>query len=188
MTSKIRRNPIIRVVAVLALALGLFATVPATSGAAEACVLSEYGNTMQLATTPTTTNPGSTVTIAGSGFPADCILGISVGSCGAAGHIGDVTTDDNGNFTIDWAVPADQKPGDVLICTTIGSVEVTANVTVASQTVDTTTPPSSAGGQGGSGALPATGSQVLPFVAGGVFLLVVGSLLVLSTRKRNALR
>ena len=184
MTSKIRRNPIVRAVAVLALALGLFATVPATSGAAEACVFSDnYGPTMQLATNPSTVAPGGTVTITGSGFPADCILGISVGSCGAAGHIGDVTTDDNGNFTIDWAVPADQPLGDVVVCTTVGTVQVTANVTVASKTVGTTVPSTSGGG---SGTLPATGSQVLPFVAGGVILLVLGSLLVLSSRKRNA--
>jgi len=187
MTSTIRRNPIVRAVAVLALALGLFAAVPAPSGAAEACVISEYGNSMTLTANPPTINPGGTVTITGSGFPANCILGISVGSCGPSGSIGNVTTDENGGFTIDWAVPADQKPGDVLICTTVGTVEVTANVTVASQTASTL-PPSKGGGGSGSGNLPATGSQVLPFVAGGVLLLVVGSLLVLSTRKRNAAR
>lgn len=184
MTSTIRRNPIIRAVAVLALALGLFATVPATSGAAEACVLGDYGNTMQLTADPATVNPGDTVTIGGSGFPPDCILGISVGSCDAAGAIGDVTTDLDGNFTIDWVVPAGQTPGDVLICTTVGTVEVTANVTVASQI--TTTLPSKGEGEGAAGRHPDTGSQVLPFVAGGVVLLVVGSLLVLSSRKRNA--
>lgn len=183
MTSTIRRNPIIRAVAVLALALGLFATVPATSGAAEACVLGSYGNTMQLTADPATVNPGDTVTITGSGFPADCILGISVGSCGAAGAIGEVTTDADGNFTIDWVVPAGQEPGDVLICTTVGTVEVTANVTVATQS--TTTLPSGSG-DGSTGRHPDTGSQVLPFVAGGVILLVAGSLLVLSSRKRNA--
>lgn len=186
MTSTIRRNPIVRAVALLALSLGLFIAVPATSGAAEACVISEYGNSMQLTANPPTVKPGDTVTITGSGFPANCILGISVGSCGAAASIGTVTTDENGNFTIDWSVPADQASGEVLICTTVGTVEVTANVTVASQTATTLAPKPISGT--GSGNLPATGSQVLPFVAGGVLLLVVGSMLVLSTRKRNAAR
>lgn len=183
MISTIRRNPIIRVVAVLALALGMFAVAPAASGAAEACVIGEYGNSMQLTADPTTVRPGDTVTIDGSGFPADCTLGISVGSCDASDSIGIVTTDENGNFTIDWVVPANQKPGDVLICTTISSVEVTASVTVASTSA--TTVPAATGGQGGSGVLPKTGSQILPFLGGGVILLVVGSLLVLSSRKRK---
>jgi LPXTG-motif cell wall-anchored protein len=147
----------------------------------------QYGDTAQLTANPPTVNPGGTVTIAGSGFPGDCILGISVGSCAVADSIGTVTTDADGNFTLTWNVPDDQAPGDVLICTTLGSVQVTANVTVQSS-AGTTLPPSAGGGHGGSGTLPATGSQVLPFVAGGVLLLVVGSLLVLSTRKRNAAR
>ena len=186
MTSTIRRNPIVRAVAVLALALGLFAAVPAPSGAAEACVPGDYGNTAQLTANPPTITPGGTVTIGGSGFPGDCILGITVGSCAVADEIGTVTTDPDGNFEITWQVPDDQAPGDVLVCTTMGTVQVTANVTVASPTTTTLAP--ATGGTGGSGTLPATGSQVLPFVAGGVLLLVVGSLLVLSTRKRNAAR
>lgn len=188
MTSSIRRNPILRAVAVLALALGIFAAVPATSGAAEACVAPDGYGTVKpsLSANPSTVAPGGTTTITGSGFPPDCTLGISIGACGASGtSLGEVTTDADGGFTIPWAVPADQKPGEVLVCTSLGTIDVTTNVTVASTQV-TTPGTGGTGGSQGSGALPATGSQVMPFVAGGVLLLVIGSLLVLSTRKRHA--
>lgn len=187
MTSQIRRNPILRAVALVALAFGLIAAVPATAGAQEACVLTDdYGATMQLTANPSEVNPGDTVVISGSGFPGDCILGISVGSCAASDAIGEVVTDVDGNFSIDWTVPADQDPGEVLICTTVGSVEVTAEVTVASLKPQPPTDGGAGAGAGGVAAHPDTGAEVMPFIAGGVALLVIGSLLVLSSRKRNA--
>lgn len=185
MTTTIRRNPIIRAIALLALALGLFATVPSTAGAVEACTINDYGNTMQLTANPPTVAPGGQTTITGTGYPPNCLLGVSVGSCDASMSIGSVTTNPDGSFSIKWAVPANQKPGDVVVCTTVSKVEVTAHVTVSSTTA--TVP--NTGGQGsggqGSGILPKTGSQVLPFVGFGVLLLVGGSLLVLSSRKRS---
>lgn len=183
MTSSIRRNPIVRAVAVLALALGLFAAVPATSGAANACVVDpDYANTMQLTANPATVQPGGTVTLHGTGYPSDCVLAVSIGACPAGTTIGSVTTDGQGTFSLNWAVPTDQKAGPVVFCTNVSNITVTANVTVASTSA--TIPPTSGGGQ--ASALPKTGSQVMPFIGGGVLLLVVGSLLVLSSRKRSA--
>ena len=188
MTKSIRRNPMIRAVAILALAMGLFAVAPAASGAAQACSDMGYGNGASLTATPGTVHPGDKVTVSGTGFPPNCILGLSVGTVCPGTHITDVTTDGNGDFSLDWTVPAGQAAGQITFCATSGNnVSVSAQVTVVTASTQTTLP-SGSGNNGGSSTLPKTGSQVLPFVGGGVLLLVVGSLLVLSSRKRNAAR
>jgi LPXTG-motif cell wall-anchored protein len=179
MSSAIRRIPILRAVAVLAIAFGLFAATPVSAGAATACVLgNDYASTMQLTVNPPTTTPGSTVVITGTGYPKNCELEVFVDG----ESIGTAVTDGNGTFHLNYQVPAGTPASQLTITTNIGgSVETAVLQVVTSQTTTTvvTSP-----GQGSSN-LPTTGSQVLPFLAGGVALLVLGSLVVLSTRKRN---
>ena len=179
MSSAIRRIPILRAVAVLAIAFGLFAATPVSAGAATACVPGgDYGTTMQLSVSPTTTTAGSTVIITGTGYPKNCELEVFVDGK----SIGTVVTDGNGTFHLPYVVPAGTPPSELVITTNIGgSVETAVLQIVASASTTTVvTPPAQ-----GSSNLPTTGSQVLPFLAGGVGLLVLGSLVVLSTRKRN---
>lgn len=180
MSSAIRSNPIIRVVAVLAIAFGLFAATPVSAGAATACTLgSDYAATMQLTVNPSTTTPGSTVQITGTGYPTNCELEVFVDG----NSIGFAQTDGSGTFTKPYLVPAGTPSSQLTITTNIGgSVETAVLEVVTSATTTTVVTPV---GQGSSN-LPTTGSQVLPFLAGGVALLVLGSLVVLSTRKRNA--
>lgn len=179
MSSAIRRIPILRAVAVLAIAFGLFAATPVSAGAATACVLGgDYGNTMQLSVSPTTTTPGSTVIITGTGYPKDCELEVFVDGK----SIGTVVTDGNGTFHLPYTVPVGTPPSELVITTNIGGSVETAILQIVNSATTTTVVTSP--GQGSSN-LPTTGSQVLPFLAGGVGLLVLGSLVVLSTRKRN---
>lgn len=134
---------------------------------------------MQLTANPPTTTPGSTVVITGTGYPKNCELTVYVDGQ----SIGTTTTDSNGTFHINWNVPPDAKLGSHVISTNVSDIQKTANVQVVSSTSGTGGG-ASTGGQG-STSLPATGSDVMPFVAGGVALLVLGSLLVLGTRKRK---
>lgn len=191
MSTTIRRNPIIRAVAVLALALGLFAIAPAASGAVEQCsaIPGDYASTMQLTANPSRTTPGSDVQITGTGYPTNCELTVYVDG----NSIGTAVTDGNGTFHITWHVPSNARLGQHTVSTNVSNITETANVEVISS-VTTTTPTQGTGGgnggtgAGGSGILPKTGSDVLPFLAGGVTLLVLGSMLVLATRKRNTHR
>ncbi|MBS1847839.1 MAG: LPXTG cell wall anchor domain-containing protein [Actinobacteria bacterium] len=197
MTHTIRRNPIIRAIAVLALALGVFAVAPSVSGAAgpSACLPGTYGNGQAgIAGNPTQVSPGGTTTITGHNFGPTCVLSLTIGaSCAAGTSIGNVTTDANGNFSTTWTVPTNQASGTLTVCTSVGGAPITTTIMVSAATAPTTTLVGNGNGNGsagangnGTGVLPATGSQVLPFVAGGVLLLVVGSMLVLAARKRNA--
>ncbi len=178
MSSMIRRFPMYRAVAVLALALGLFAVAPASAGAAARCVAGgDYAGTMQLGVNPTTTTAGSQVTITGTGYPKNCELTVYVD--GEA--IGVATTDGNGTFSLPWTVPPGTPVSQLEITTNIGGMTETAILDVVATTATTTVAPVTPGGS----SLPATGSKLLPLLAGGVAILVLGSLGVLSTRKRT---
>lgn len=200
MTRSLRRNPIIRAVAVLALALGFFAVAPGAVGAADGddpCTFDSdaadaYAASMHLSADPTTVRPGETTVITGTGYPGECDVEVFVDGA----SIGWATTDTDGTFRIDWVVPADQAAGPVVISTNVNSIEVTTDVTVVTEDgtgpgttiapTDTTPGTGTQSGGGGTGILPKTGSQILPFLGVGVALLVLGSVLVLANRKRSA--
>ena len=178
MSSIIRRFPMYRAVAVLALALGIFAVAPASAGAAAPCVAgTDYASTMQLGVTPTTTTAGSSVTITGTGYPKNCDLTVYVDGK----SIGVVTTDGNGTFSLPWTVPPGTPVSQLNITTNIGGMTETAVLKVVATTATTTVAPVTPGGS----SLPVTGSKLLPLLAGGVAILVLGSLGVLSSRKRT---
>ncbi len=191
MKSPLRRNPVIRTVAVLALALGFFAFAPSTAGAADACEIDNasaeaYGNTMTLTIEPSQAQVGDTVTISGSGYPPNCTLTVTVG-----GDTLSATTDADGNFSVEWTIPAGTAEGPIDVSTDVSGLVTHATLTVVAgddagpaTTVAPVTPGGTTGGSG-SGILPKTGSQVLPFLGAGIGLLVIGSLLVLANRKRS---
>lgn len=215
MTSSLRQNPIVRALALLGLAFGFFAVAPVTAGAADvvACVDSpdwaqsaesgqdgwKYGETMVLAVDPAEAHPGDTVTISGSGYPRNCTFEVFV----AGVSVGVATTDDDGNFSIEWTVPEDAEPGVLDITTDLDGITKHATLTIVAAdegtpgdtTPGTTTPGAATPGgaapgagappaAGGAGILPKTGSQILPFLGVGIGLLVLGSMLVLANRKR----
>ncbi len=178
MSSIIRRIPMYRAVAVLALALGVFAVAPTSAGALTRCVAgSDYAGSMQLGVTPTTTTAGSSVTITGTGYPKNCELTVYVDG----ESIGVANTDGNGTFSLPWTVPPGTPVTQLEITTNIGGITETAILNVVATTATTTVSPVPPG----SSSLPATGSKLLPLLAGGVAILVLGSLGVLSSRKRT---
>lgn len=182
MITTIRRMPLVRVAAMLLIALGAFAISPAVAGAVPAvpeCALGNYATTMTLTANPPRGMVGDTIAIKGTGYPGSCELSVFVDGT----QIGRVTTTPDGTFSIDWKIPPGTKPGNVTISTSVGGVTKSAIVDVITvvatpTTVAPTTP--------GTSTLPRTGSDVLPLVAGGVALLVLGSLVILSSRKRSA--
>lgn len=172
-------KPLSRVLIAALIAVGLFAAAPSIANAAPAapqCVASgDYASSMNLSVDPPKAKAGDSVTIIGSGYPPNCELTVYVD--GKA--IGTVVTDGNGGFRLPWKIPAGTKLGDLDITTSVSDIVKHAKLEVIGST--TPAPPTTPGTE-----LPRTGSDVLPLLAGGVALLVLGSLVVLSTRKRSA--
>lgn len=173
-------KPLSRAVLAAVIAIGLFAAVPSVANAAPAaaqCVASgDYASSMNLTVDPPRAHVGETVDIKGTGYPPNCELTIYVD--GKA--VGTVVTDPDGSFTLPWTIPAGTALGNVDITTSVSDIVKHANLEVIGSTT-TTVAPTTPGTE-----LPRTGSDVLPLLAGGVALLVLGSLVVLSTRKRSA--
>ncbi len=180
-------KPLSRALIAALFAVGFLAAVPSVAGAASGaksapmCIADgNYAGTMTLTVNPPQARPGDSVTIVGSGYPPNCELTVYVD--GKA--IGNVVTDANGGFTLRWTIPAGANAGDLDITTSVSDIVKHANlrVIVDGQNVvpaPRPTPPSTT-------EIPRTGSDVLPLLAGGVALMVLGSLVVLSTRKRSA--
>lgn len=195
MKSTKRRTPLVLVAAVLALACGLFATA-APAGAADACVLDpqDYGSPVAISTSATTVDNGTSVEIFGSGFPANC--DVTLEADGAV--LGTATTDADGNFSFDWAIPDDYPAGMVTIAATSGGevlattvLEIVDAQTATSTTVPGTTDPggttSGVPGQSGTGTgtLAATGAQIGVLVVGGLVMLAAGVALLMWNRGRQ---
>ncbi len=196
MKSTRRRTPAVLIVAILALASGLFAITSSSAGAAEACVVGpdDYGPALTLATSATTADNGTSVDIIGSGFPADCEVTLAVEGT----TIGTVTTNGSGEFTYTWDIPADAAAGIVTItASAAGQVLATTTLEIVdAQPAPSTTTPSSAttvapgGGAGGTSTsggstLPATGAQIGILVVGGLVMLAAGFALLLWNRGRR---
>ena len=191
MISKFQQIPAVRILGALLLMIGLSFAGPAVAGAAPSalpkCATSTYSSNMVLKANPTTVNPGGTIIISGEGYPPSCNLEIFVDG----NSVGFVDTTPAGTFDgFQYKVPADRKPGEIVITTVVGGATATAMVKVVTPgttpaPVATTPGTATAPPTGSAAPLPATGSNVLPLVAGGVALLVIGSLVVLSSRKRS---
>ncbi len=122
--------------------------------------------------TPSTTTPGSSVTVIGFGCGANQTVQISID-----GQIVATTTSLNdGKGSFQSSFPAPQVPGQYTVTASCGVTIVSSILTVISAPT-TTTPP----------VLPITGSDsTLPLARFGVVLIAGGGLLVLAVRKRRA--
>ena len=190
MKSSIRHNPVTRVLSLVLLCAGLLVAIPSVAGAAQTADAScpgdpsSYASTMNLAVSPSTAGPGDPVSISGKGYPANVsvTLTYTVGTTPTVLPLGTATTDATGNFTFPWTVPAGTTASELhIISSACGITKTTILAISVSRKPVTTTPHT---GPAGTTPLPTTGSDVLPLVAGGVALLVIGSLVVLSSRKR----
>lgn len=201
MKSSIRNNPITRVLSLVLLCAGLLVAIPSVAGAAQtadaACPpdSSSYASTMVLTVSPSTASAGEPVTISGTGYPPNSTVTLTytVGTSTTVQTIGTAKVNSTGAFSFPWTVPAGTTAGELHISSSACSISKTTilSITVSKTTTTTpgaVTPTPTAGPAGpshaGTAPLPVTGSDVLPLVAGGVALLVIGSLVVLSSRKR----
>lgn len=113
----------------------------------------------------TTPTPGQTVTVSGSGAAVDGAVTASIDDK----EIGSGTADAQGDFSFDATIPATAS-GDETIEVSCGP---NRGVAVLSVTV------------GGTGALPATGSDSLPLTGVAIFALALGAGFVALARHRS---
>lgn len=142
-----------------------------------------------------TLTPGETVTIAGAGFTAGESVAAILASTPKT--VGTVTATADGKASYDFVVPADLAAGAHTLtlqgATTSAVFPFAIAAAGGSTATSTGVSPSdtgfgSAGGVGsgsgsGLGALPRTGQESVPLVAGGLLLLFVGGVGLLVARR-----
>lgn len=134
---------------------------------------------------------GPTLTITSPSVPQGGALGATMTGCapGEAIHfvlnstpydMGTVPADPTGKGSVTITVPSNFPPGPHTVVSTCGNLTLSADVTVTSATITTTTI---------SGSLPTTGSNTDGLVRGGIALVALGALLVVAAaafaRRRN---
>lgn len=120
----------------------------------------------------TTVTAGETVSVTGSGFPANTTVTLTLHSTPAA--LGTVRTDANGSFRDSVTIPASASAGDHTIVASSGSVTCQFDPVKTSTGTSTTT--SANGGtpaSTGFAAITATGIA-LALLAGGLAFVLVG--------------
>ena len=126
---------------------------------------------------PNSTTVGGTVTVEGSGCPADGTVTIKIGTV----EVGTVTSDEEGNFILkDIVLPPSITPGQYTVHALCGDLDLTAVLSVSALPPSTTTATTVA-------TLPKTGTDSGSWVKVGLGLVAVGGLLVLATRRRRSM-
>ncbi len=133
-----------------------------------------------------TLEPGQTVTARADGSDAGSPVTFAFDGV----VVGTVTTDANGQASIEFTVPAGTTPGINAItvtCVNNGQTEV-LGTTVSVLGATATPPPRAAPASGGGTALPIIGGNSLPMAQLGAVLVGGGGLVVLVGRKRRLRR
>jgi LPXTG-motif cell wall-anchored protein len=136
----------------------------------------DYAAQCAIQVSPTTAQPGSTVTVTGTNFPTSpATVPIKIGSqqVGTA-HIGS-----NGSFSDPATIPAGLS-GSQTISVACASTGVDATTAVNVQAATQPNPPGAP--------LARTGSDTQPLVLAGLGAVAVGTALVLTARRRRASR
>src|SRR4051812_37553513 len=134
---------------------------------AQTAASADYG-TGSVAASDTTPNPGDTITVSGTGCPADTAVDFFFDGSPA----GSTTSDGSGAFSGQVTVPSDASSGTHTITVQCGSVVMALEITVSPATAG---PP-----------VARTGSNsTIPLTQLGLALLAVGGLFVLLARRRR---
>ena len=130
---------------------------------------------------PSCSAVGGTITVLGSGAPANATVTITVGT----NTLGTVTANPDGDFqTASLALPTSLTSGQYILHATSGTVyDVTTNLDVA---IGPCAVAATNVTQAQSGTLPVTGTNSGEWVKAGLTLVAIGGLLVLATRRRRA--
>ena len=122
---------------------------------------------------PSTTTVGGTVTVQGSGCPANTTVTIKIGDV----VVGTVVSDGDGNFVDpNIVLPPSIVPGTYTVHALCGDLDLTTVLSVSALAPTTTAT---------TGTLPRTGTDAGLWVKVGLSLVAVGGLLVLATRRRR---
>lgn len=163
----------------LCTALVLLTTVGAvfagSAGAQTTCTASAaYNPAATFTATPSSATPGTTVVLAGTGWPANSTIAIAVGGTAA----GSATTNAAGAFSFNFAIPANAS-GTITATATCGALVLSTTISIQpTVTLAPTTIP--------TGTLPVTGSNSTGLlVPVALSLVALGGLLVLAVRKRQ---
>jgi len=162
-------------VAVLAFVTCAAVVSASSAGAQTTCTgSSAYNPSATFTATPATATPGTTVVLAGTGWPANSPVAISVG--GTA--VGTATTSASGAFSFNFVVPAGST-GTITASATCGALVLSTTISAQpAVTLAPTTVP--------TGTLPTTGSDSTGLlVPVALALVALGGLLVLGVRKRR---
>jgi LPXTG-motif cell wall-anchored protein len=158
----------------------LLVTVMATVAISATAASAQYvPGTPGVIVDPGSTTVGGTVTVTGTGCPANVPVTIKIGTV----TVGTFTSNDAGNFSEKITLPPGIAPGQYTVHALCGDLDLTAvlsvtalppTTVVATTTATTTT-------------LPKTGTDSGAWVKIGLSLVAVGGLLVLATRRRRSL-
>ncbi len=138
------------------------------------------------------TGDGRSVSVTGSGFPANTTIAVSLEDL----TLGTATTDADGTFTGEFSVTDCDLTGGTLTATagdssatsdvTLTPCQVTTTTTTtADPTTTTTSATTTPSNPATPGELPVTGAAVLPLLATGVLLLASGGGLAAITARRR---
>jgi LPXTG-motif cell wall-anchored protein len=124
---------------------------------------------------PGSTTVGGTVTVTGTGCPANVTVTIRIGTV----VVGTATSNNAGNFTFTVKLPPSIGPGQYTVHALCGALDLTAVLSVSALPATTTIAT--------GGTLPKTGTDSGLWVKIGLSFVAVGGLLVLATRRRRRL-
>ncbi|HEX2576239.1 MAG TPA: LPXTG cell wall anchor domain-containing protein [Aquihabitans sp.] len=153
--------------------------------------------------TPGEVAPGGTVTVSGQGCPPGSTVTVTLVPGDVSGaipsplpagsiEVGTTTADGDGNFTLEFTVPADAEPGTYTVVTSCDgivrgeTIVVAATDAVPPGTTPGGTPGTTPASSGGGGSLPRTGSDVDRIGLIGAGLVAAGGAVALTARKRRS--
>ncbi|WP_255316461.1 hypothetical protein [Nesterenkonia sp. Act20] len=143
---------------------------------------------------PETAEPGDTVTVEGDDFTPGTTVDVEVTDedGNVVGTIEDIEVDENGEFMVDWAVPEDIEPGELVVTATDeegNSASAPLEVLGAGSGGNGDGVPVESGsdddGAAGSGPLATTGATVATFGLVALVLTLIGIGLYVASRQRR---
>jgi len=140
----------------------------------------QYEPTGSQVLSDTTVRPGDTITVSGTGCPANASVTTTFDRSTV---LGSTTAGSDGTFSLSVTIPSDAVPGRHTITSTCGDLVLSSTITVLGASTGTG---GSTGTGTGGGALPRTGTNsTVPLTQIGVGLLAIGGVLMIVARKRR---
>lgn len=135
-----------------------------------------YGpNAPSIQSSTSSTSPGGSLTVTGSGFCPTCTITLTIHSTPVT--LGTTTSDANGNFSTSVSIPSDTAPGNHTIVATDPDGDTASTAILVAGSVGPTVAASSG--------LAFTGADISAVSAIGAIALALGGMLILTSRRRR---